>query len=287
MFDTNQAKTLVSGGGNVLDSNGDKIGSIGQVFLDDSSGRPEWVTVNTGLFGMSESFVPLRDAELSGKDVRVPYTKDKVKDAPRISDAESHLDESEEAKLYTYYGVEGQDYDTSYSDTGTTTGTTTGTGYATTDTTTDRDVSSVGHDTSGPNTDSAMTRSEEQVRVGTETREAGRARLRKYVVTEDVQTTVPVSHEEVRIEREPITDANRGEAMSGGDITTEEHDVVLNEERVVVDKETVPVERVRVDKETVTEQERVDETVRKEQIELDEDGTTGTTGTVTGDRRND
>jgi uncharacterized protein (TIGR02271 family) len=283
MFDTNQAKTLVSGGGNVLDSNGDKIGSIGQVFLDDSSGRPEWVTVNTGLFGMSESFVPLRDAEMSGNDVRVPYTKDVVKDAPRISDSEGHLDESEEARLYAHYGTEGRDYDTSYTDTDT--DSTTGTaGYATTGTTTDRDDSSVGHDTSGPNTDSAMTRSEEQVRVGTEKREAGRARLRKYVVTEDVQTTVPVSHEEVRLEREPITDANRGEAMSGGDITTEEHDVVLNEERVVVDKETVPVERVRVDKETVTEQERVDATVRKEEIELDEDGTTGT---GTGERRND
>ena len=261
MIDTNQVQTLTSGGGNVIDSNGDKIGSIGQVFLDDSTDRPEWVTVNTGLFGMSESFVPLRDSELSGKDIRVPYTKDKVKDAPRISDSEGHLDESEEAKLYAYYGTEGKDYDTSYD-----------ASYASSDTTGD-DTGTVGHDTSGPNTDTAMTRSEEQVHVGTEKREAGRARLRKYVVTEDVQTTVPVSHEEVRLEREPITDANRGEAVSGGDITSEEHDVVLTEERVVVDKETVPVERVRVDKETVTEQERVDETVRKEQIELDESET--------------
>ena len=119
-----------------------------------------------------------------------------------------------------------------------------------------------------------MTRSEEQVRVGTETREAGRARLRKYVVTENVTTTVPVSREEVRLEREPITDANRDEALRGGDITEEEHEVILTEERPVVQKETVPVERVRVDKDTVTEQHEVDETVRKEQIELDESGTT-------------
>lgn len=259
MIDTNQVQTLTSGGGNVIDSNGDKIGSIGQVFLDDNTGRPEWVTVNTGLFGMSESFVPLREGELSGKDVRVPYTKDQVKDAPRISDSEGHLDESEEDKLYAYYGTEGKDYDTSYADSGTA-------GYASAG----NDDASVGHDTSRPNTDAAMTRSEEQVNIGTEKREAGRARLRKYVVTEDVQTTVPVSHEEVRLEREPITDDNRDAAVSGRDITSEEHDVVLTEERVVVDKETVPVERVRVDKETVTEEQQVDETVRKEQIELDE-----------------
>lgn len=115
-----------------------------------------------------------------------------------------------------------------------------------------------------------MTRSEEQVRVGTETRETGRVRLRKYVVTENVTQTVPVSREEVRLEREPITDENRGDALAGGDITEEEHEVVLTEERPVVQKEAVPVERVRLDKDTVTNQQQVDETVRKEEIELDE-----------------
>jgi len=264
MLTTDQAQQLLSGGGNVVDNDGDKIGSIGQVFLDDQTGRPEWVTVKTGLFGGGESFVPLRDAEVTGNDVRVPYDKDMVKDAPRISDSNGHLSEDEEATLYRYYGTEGSDYDTSYGDT---------TGYAG-----DVDTRGAGHDTSGPDTDSAMTRSEEQVRVGTETREAGRVRLRKYVVTENVTHTVPVSHEEVRLEREPITDANRGEALSGGDITEEEHEVILKEERPVVQKETVPVERVRVDKDTVTEQHEVDETVRKEEIELDEsDSTSGVT----------
>ena len=99
-----------------------------------------------------------------------------------------------------------------------------------------------------------MTRSEERLQVGTQTREAGRARLRKYVVTENVTQTVPVSHEEVRIEREPITDANVGDATSGPAISEEEHEVVLHEERPVVAKEAVPVERVRLDKETVTDQ---------------------------------
>ena len=119
-----------------------------------------------------------------------------------------------------------------------------------------------------------MTRSEERLRVGTEQVQAGRARLRKYVVTENVTQTVPVSHEEVRLEREPITDANREQAMSGGDITEEEHEVTLRAERPVVAKETVPVERVRLGKQTVTEEQQVSETVRKEQIDdLDVDTT--------------
>ncbi len=256
MITTDQAQQLLSGGGNVVDNGGSKIGSIGQVFLDDQSGQPEWVTVKTGMFGGGESFVPLREAEATGDDLRVPYDKDKVKDAPRISDSDGHLSEEEEGTLYAYYGTGGSDYDTSY--------------HATTEGEY-RHPDAVGNDVSGPETDSAMTRSEEQLHVGTETRETGRARLRKFIVTENVTKTVPVSREEVRIEREPITDANRGDAVGGGgDLTTEEHDVVLNEERVVVEKETVPVERVRVEKDTVTDEQQVDETVQKEQVELED-----------------
>ena len=129
------------------------------------------------------------------------------------------------------------------------------------------DRGSVGHDTSGPNTDEAMTRSEERLQVGTRDVETGKARLRKYIVSETVTQTVPVSHEEVVIEREPITDANRDAAMSGGELTEEEHEVTLHAERPVVAKETVPVERVRLGTETVTGSEQVSEEVRKEQIE--------------------
>ena len=112
-----------------------------------------------------------------------------------------------------------------------------------------------------------MTRSEERLDVGTETREVGKARLRKYVVTEQQTQTVPVSHEEVRVEREPITDANRDEATSGPGFNEEEHEVTLTEERPVVTKEEVPVERVRLTKEKVTGEETVTEDVRKEQVE--------------------
>jgi uncharacterized protein (TIGR02271 family) len=115
-----------------------------------------------------------------------------------------------------------------------------------------------------------MTRSEEQLRVGTETREAGRARLRKHVVTEHQQVTVPVSHEEVTLEREPITDANHGDAYDGPAISEEEHEVTLHAQRPVVGTEAVAVERVKLGTETVTEQETVGGQVRKEQIEFDD-----------------
>jgi uncharacterized protein (TIGR02271 family) len=238
----------------VIEANGNKIGGVGQIYLDDQTGEPNWVTVKTGLFGTSESFVPLSGASLSGSDIVV--TKDTIKDAPRV-DPDGRLTPEEEESLYAYYrlggiGNRGADYNQ----------------Y------TDREPTE-GRDTSGPTTDDAMTLSEERLRVGTQTREAGRARLRKYVVTENVTQTVPVSREEVRIEREPITDANRDRAMSGPTISEEEHEVVLRAERPVVEKEAVPVERVRLDTATVTDQATVNEEVRKEQIDTDIDGGAG------------
>jgi uncharacterized protein (TIGR02271 family) len=276
-------------GADVYDADGTKIGTASEVFLDDQSGNPEWVTVKTGLFGTKETFVPIREADLTGDGLRVPVSKAQVKDAPKI-DTEGHLSPDEEQELYRYYGMGGtgqmSGQTTDYTQAGTAQTTTdTGmgagmTGDMTADTTagyTDTDVNqhgTKGHDTSGPTTDDAMTLSEERLNVGTERVEAGRARLRKYVVTENVTETVPVSHEEVRVQREPITDANMGNAMDGPAISEEEHEVTLHAERPVVEKEAVPVERVRLDTETVTGQEQVTDTVRKEQV--DTDGTTDT-----------
>jgi uncharacterized protein (TIGR02271 family) len=258
-------------GTNAVDSDGSKLGKIGQVYLDDETGRPEWATVSTGLFGTSETFVPLAQAEITDDTLRVPYDKARVKDAPRIDAEQGHLSPEEESELYRYYGVTTGD--AGQVPTGRTDTTTAGHADATT-TGTNRH-GTVGHDTSGPTTDDAMTRSEEQLRVDTERVQAGKARLRKYVVTENVTTTVPVSREEVRIEREPITDANVGDALDGPAISEEEHEVVLHAERPVVAKEAVPVERVRLDVDTVTDQETVTDTVRKEQIDTDGVETTG------------
>jgi uncharacterized protein (TIGR02271 family) len=123
--------------------------------------------------------------------------------------------------------------------------------------------------------DEAMTRSEEQLNVGTTTEQTGRARLRKYVVTENVQRSVPVSREEVRVEREPVTEANRDAAMAGPDMAEAEHEVILHEEWPVVEMETVPVERVRLAKERIPGEETVGGEGRKERIETEGDAAPG------------
>jgi uncharacterized protein (TIGR02271 family) len=263
-------------GSDAYGSDGNKIGSVGQVYLDDQTGQPAWVTVNTGLFGMNESFIPLSDASFSGDRLTVPFDKDKVKGAPNVA-SDGHLSPDEERELYSYYGV-------GYSDDYDSTTTTSGTGYVDTSTTdysdtarTDYDSTSEGYDTSGPTTDDAMTLSEERINVGTQRREAGRARLRKYVVTENVTQTVPVTREEVVVEREPITDANIGNATSGPDISEEEHEVILHEETPVVEKTVEPVERVRLGTQETTDERTVTEEVRKERIETDGDVNLGDT----------
>jgi uncharacterized protein (TIGR02271 family) len=256
-------------GATVVDPSGDKIGTVSQVYLDDSTGEPEWVTVKTGLFGTKESFVPLAAARLDGTQLVVEADKEKVTGAPRV-DGDDHISEQEEAEIYSYYGISGgvSGGQSSYGTTGST-DVSSGTGPVGTDRTAGYERSA-GQDTSGPNTDDAMTRSEERLVAGTQQVEAGKARLRKYVVTDTETVQVPVSREEVRIEREPITEANRDAAYSGGDITEEEHEVTLHAEKPVVGTETEAVERVRLGKETVTDTETVSGEVRKEQIEFDD-----------------
>ena len=202
---------------------------------------------------------PIAEATEAGGDLRVPFDKATVKDAPKM-DPDGELSRSEEAELYRHYGLEDSEARS-------------GSGLPEGDagTTERRDEDTVGHDVSGPTTDDAMTRSEEELRVGTANRERGRARLRKYVVTEEVQQTVPVRREEVRVEREPITDANVDDAHAGPEISSEEHEVTLHEEEVVTEKRAVPKERVRMSKDTVTDEQTVTDDVRKERIEIEEE----------------
>jgi uncharacterized protein (TIGR02271 family) len=234
----------------VIGSDGEKIGTVDEVYLDTASGEPEWLSINTGLFGLKSSFAPIQGARPEGGAVQLAYTKEQVKDAPGV-EPDQELNDSEERALWSHYGI---DYEA---------------GYNGTDASGDREP--VGRDTSGPETDSAMTRSEEEVNVGTREREKGRARLRKYVVTEEVTKTVPVRKEKAVLEREPITEGNVDAAMDGPAISDEEHEVTLSEEEVVVEKKAVPKERVRLDKETETTEEQVSEEVRKERIEAEGD----------------
>ncbi len=243
--------TLV--GQTVTGAQGEKLGKIDEVYFDNETNRPEWAGVKTGMFGGQVSLVPLATAEQTEKGLQVPFDKAQVKDAPH-HDPGQELSAEAEAELFRHYGVP-YGGDTVTAEPG-------------------RQPAPTGN---GAPTDDAMTRSEEQLRVGTQRQESGKARLRKYVVTEQVSQTVPVSHEEARVEREPITDANREAANRGAEITESEHEVALHEERPVVQKEVVAKERVRMTAETVTGEETVSGEIRKEQIDHDA-GETGRQG---------
>ncbi|MGX5359990.1 PRC and DUF2382 domain-containing protein [Kocuria sp. KH4] len=299
-------------------SDGDKIGRIEQVFLDDNTEEVTFVTVNTGLFGTKESFVPVEGAQQDGDRLVLPYAKEVVKDAPNV-DADQHLSPAEEEEIYRYYKMNysgtGGDRDTrtdyattDYTGTGTTgrdAGDTLDTdrnavpgagtaGYAEVDRgvtdrgVTDRDSTAGYADVDRGVTDRDLTdrddngvvRHEERLHVGKEQQETGRARLRKYVVTERETVDVPVEREEVRVERTPLS----GTEATTGTIGEEDVEVVLHEERPVVAKETVGVEKVEIEKETVRDTERVEADVRKEQVEVESDAERGT-GLTDRDRR--
>ena len=291
----------------VVDRDGDKVGGVGQVFLDDNTGHATWVTVNTGFFGTKETFVPLQDATIEGEQIRVPYEKKFIKDAPSV-DVDQHLSAAEEEELYRYYnlqdsgyaaegrrdlgrdGTAGTDRDLRDNDrdlvdvdrnVDVAAG---GVGEADRDLARDRDLDGDRHLAEG---DSVVAH-EERLNVATERREAGQARLRKHVVTETQSVEVPVKREELHVEREDLggkpTDHRIGE-------DTADETVTLYEERPVVSKETVATERVNLSKETVSDTQNVQADVRHEEIEVDEN--TGGDRTlrdgdrdITGDKRN-
>ncbi|MDN3226982.1 PRC and DUF2382 domain-containing protein [Kocuria rhizophila] len=258
-------------------SDGDKIGKVEQVFLDDNSGEPTFLTVNTGLFGAKENFVPVKGARQDGDRVVLPYTKDVIKDAPKV-DADQHLSPAEEEELYRYYEMNyddgrtaGTDRDRNAAAAGTAgvDGTAAGERHADHDAA-DRDRTAVDQDRRvAAGEDASVVRHEERLNVGTQEREAGHARLRKYVVTDHETVDVPVEREEVTVERTPL---NGTEAHAGtGRIGEEEVDVTLHEERPVVEKEAVAVEEVGLNKQTVRETQRVEADVRKEQVDVETD----------------
>lgn len=262
----------------VIDQDGDKVGKVGQVYLDDATGQPNWVTVNTGLFGGNETFIPLDEATQDGDDLRVPYTKAFIKDAPNL-DADSHVDESQEDELYRYYGLQGggdrvrdgRDGHVDGRDAA-------AAGAAGTANTRDRrddlrdgdarhrdDVAAAGA-ARGDDANSVV-RHEEEVNVGTERVQTGRARLRKHIVHDTKTITVPVEREEVEIVREPIAEGEHGGRLSDEDV-----EVTLSEERPVVEKDVVAKERVGLDKNVVRDQEQVQTDVAREEVEIERDG---------------
>jgi len=227
-----------------VDPTGDKIGTVSTVYVDDVTNEPSWLAITTGWFGTRVSFAPVAGAYLADDDVVVAYPKDTVKDAPNI-DADGTLSADDAFALYAYYGI---------------------TTKPTSDRTTEIDSGGV----QDLGTDDAMTRSEEELDVSTRRQESGRVRLRKWVETEDIHMTVPIRREHARLVTEPITEANRDAALSDPDISEAEHEVVLTEEVVDVSKRVVPKERVRLETEVDTEEVPIDESVRKERVEMDQ-----------------
>ena len=233
MIDQQQLSGWV--GRDLVGPDGDRIGQITDIYFDEHTQQPEWLAVSTGWFGARVSFVPIAGATANGDDLAVTWDKAHVKAAPH-AEPDGALSETEEAALYGHYGMT---YD-----------------------------AAPAADTS---TDDAMTRSEEELRVGTTRQESGRVRLRKWVETERVATSIPVEREQVRIEREPVDETNIDAALRGPEIAEAEHEVVLHEEHAVAATEVVPKERVRLEKETVVDEEQVEADLRKEQIEVEGD----------------
>jgi len=224
MFTANEAPELLDRV--LLDAAGDKVGTVTEVYLDDQTGAPSWLTVRTGWFGSTESFVPLDRVDRVGTDLlRTPYDKTIIKNAPR-HDTGQPLSESDEDELYSYYGLND------LSDTGRVEG---------------NRITADSQDQQPANSErpAVPDTGESPVTAPADGRPAGRPRLRKYVVTEQETVTVALSHQEARIERIPIPEADR-DLTEPGTFTEEERAVVLHAERPVVTTEVVPVERARL-----------------------------------------
>jgi uncharacterized protein (TIGR02271 family) len=220
-------------GAPLLATDGEKIGTIEDVYYDRETGRPEWALVNRGFLGLQNSLVPLAGANTADGGVSVRFTKDRVKSAPDIK-ADGDLSEAEEERLYDHYGV----------------------GIATAPTA-DVDVDTADDD---------VVVSEEVADVGTVRRPRELVRLKKDVRTETVTKKVPVQKEEIRVEREPV----RGD-VSPAELDDDEAVMTAGEEVPVVNKHVEPRERVRLEKDVATDERKVKADVRREDVKVDRD----------------
>ncbi|MCV7718422.1 PRC and DUF2382 domain-containing protein [Micrococcus luteus] len=273
----------------VFATDGDKIGSVGQVYLDDVTNEPTFVTVKTGLFGARETFVPLQQAQTTADGITVPFEKSFVKDAPNV-DADGSLTPEEEQRIYEYYSMEysAADYDGDVrrDDVRTDAGAAGVAGTAGVDgvadrrdeavvdgdrhDVTDRDRRDVAdHDRRDVTDADSVVVKDEHLNVGTERRASGRVRLRKQAYTTTETVEVPVTREEVVVERESV-DPNSAEARTAG--RDGDVEVTTYEETPVVNK-TVDAEKVSLGKRQVQDTETVTEEVRHEDVKVDGDAT--------------
>ncbi|MGW7446848.1 PRC and DUF2382 domain-containing protein [Kitasatospora sp. NPDC054795] len=363
-------------GHKAVDRNGDKIGTVDEVYLDDATGRPGWAAVRTGIFGR-DAFVPLTTSEFAGDELRVPYDKSLVKESPDFGVGQ-HLSPAQELQLYRYYGLDTpmdsrpngengsrpRQPDLDFGTTAAAAATTTAAAPAksltfhtpersperspehspepaparppvaaapvaadTTRTAPEADMRTLSTpaapmapppagpgfaapaaaaapaapvvepkpqpaatpvptrapvataaatvtaaanadaSSSAPSSPVEITCREERLEITTEWHTLGTAKLRKYVTTEQVERRIPVVRERVRVERTPISDAERA-TLTEKEISEAVEEVTLREERAVVRKYLAPVERVRLIVERYTTEEVVREELRRENVEV-------------------
>ena len=250
----------------VYDQHYEKIGKVDDLFVDESD-RPEYIGVKMGLLGTRSTLIPMELLRVNDERqlVQVAADKDKVKDGPTFDDDQEITPEFER-QVHSYYGLEratiGTEERGAYGAVDYTQGTErTTTGRAAPDATDRTDL--VEED------EVRMRRVEEELRAGTREREAGAVRVRKRVVTERRREEVPTRREEVRVERVPVV----GEVAAEAEIGEDEVVIPVTEEEVVVEKRPVAKEEIRIRKDVVEDTEVVEEDVRREEIDIDDEGT--------------
>jgi uncharacterized protein (TIGR02271 family) len=267
-------------GADVLDSSGNKIGTVDNVWVDDATNDTEFIGVKTGWLMGHTHLIPTAEANFGDGQITVPYDEDQIKNAPSFS-ADHELSPDEESQVYSYYNIDRQ---TSTSPTGlpggsTDTTTSTGTAYADTTGTSYTDT----NDTYTNTTDTPeVTLSEEELQVGKRQVQAGTVRLRKVVNTEHQEVPVELNREQVEIERVDVSDTN----APTNAFQDQEIEVPVMTEEPVVGKETRVTGAVRLNKTVETETRTVGGDVRSEDVEVDRDADTTTyaessTGTTT------
>ena len=249
------------------DKAGEKLGSVKEVFVDEQSGQPTFVEVNHGLFGMSSSLVPLRGHDFTGDELKLAFSKDRIENAPDF-DSDKPLTPEAQADIFKHYDLENAQDVTTYRDERDERAGVAGAGVAGAGAHAKDETAATSSNLT--NNEGEVIRSEERLDVNKERVATGEARLRKYVVTDTETVEVPVEREEVRVERTPISEADAANYTGTiGDNGAEEASVTLHEERVNVEKKTVPVEKVNLSKETIKDTETHTEDLRKEQIDTD------------------
>ncbi len=234
----------------VVDQNGNDIGTLHSFWTDHTTGKLEFIGVKTGwLFGHNH-VIPVDRVEFdqAAGAVRVPYDDEFIKGALSIP-ADSEISDDEEAAIYRYYNVRSGRSDATTAVTATTAATT----------------------KTAANTDTIeVPLTEEQLKVGKRTVDAGQVRLRKIVRTEIVNQPVEIRHEDVVVERVSADQVRAGAANT--DFKEEVIDVPLTREEVVVQKDAKVTGAVRLHKAAEAETQNVSETVRKEDVEVLRDG---------------